>query len=508
MTGPHHGGNRPGGHPPDQSQRQPPPPYPHTQPPYAPGPARPYPPYPGQPQQFVQAPPPQAHGYAQPGGVIPRDRAVEVTPPGEFGNATWDDVNRAREAERNAGYGPGEAPVVTYDKHGGPQVIQTTSDRTDGLNKCPRCGATDIVLDIKSSNLVCRYCRFAWSEKNAAELFNLNSPISELRGRQIGSGTGNIVPGVDEVVSFKCGACGAEVSIDTNHAVQARCHWCRNRLSVNEQIANGAVPDVVLPFSLPKEEAVARISAFVSARKFFASRRFTAEFAPENVMGVYLPYLIIDMNTSVEFVGVGEHTTRSYSVRVDDNTTETRYDYDVYRVARSFNLYVDDLTIESAADKRDFHTDRNTNNIINSIMPFDTKNAVRYDPNYLSGFTSQRRDLDVDAMFGPARLQTQDIGRFRAVETLDFYDRGVRWDQQRIDVHGERWVSAYLPVWLYSYYERKGNGRELLHYIAVNGRTGETMGSVPINTTRLWVASGVAEVFGIAATIVSGLIFW
>lgn len=254
--------------------------------------------------------------------------------------------------------------------------------------------------------------------KNAAELFNLNSPISELRGRQIGSGTGNIVPGVDEVVSFKCGACGAEVSIDTNHAVQARCHWCRNRLSVNEQIANGAVPDVVLPFSLPKEEAVARISAFVSARKFFASRRFTAEFAPENVMGVYLPYLIIDMNTSVEFVGVGEHTTRSYSVRVDDNTTETRYDYDVYRVARSFNLYVDDLTIESAADKRDFHTDRNTNNIINSIMPFDTKNAVRYDPNYLSGFTSQRRDLDVDAMFGPARLQTQDIGRFRAVETL------------------------------------------------------------------------------------------
>ncbi len=483
MSGPYNRGDRSGGYPPDNGQ-----------------------PSPNQWPQ--QAPPSQPYGYAQPGGVIPRDRAVEVTPPGEFTNATWDDVNRAREAERNAGYGPGEAPVVTYDQHDGPQVIQTSTDRADGLNKCPRCGATDIGFDIKGSQLVCRFCRFAWSEKNAAELFNLNSPIRELRGRQVGSAAGNIVPGVDQVVTFKCSACGAEVSIDTAHAVQARCHWCRNKLSVNEQIQNGAVPDVVLPFSLPKAEAVARISEFVSARKFFANRRFTAEFAPENVMGVYLPYLIIDFNSSVEFVGFGEHTTRSYTVRIDDDRSETRYDFDAYRVARKFDLYVDDLTIESAADKRDFHTDRNTNNIINSIMPFDTKNAVRYDPNYLSGFTSQRRDLDIDAMFEPARLQAQDIGRYRAAETLDFYDRGVRWDQQRIDVHGERWVSAYLPVWLYSYYERKSSGKELLHYIAVNGRTGETMGSVPINTTRLWVASGVAELFGLAGTFLSALVFW
>lgn len=486
MTDSHTGGYGPGGYAPNAGG-----------PPYPPPPAGPPPP---------QGPPPQA--YSQPSGVIPRDQAVEVTPPEEFKNATWDDVTEVRRSESDAGYAPGEAPTVTYEKHDGPQVIATQTDRADGLNKCPRCGATDIALDIKSGKLMCHFCRFSWSEQNAAELFDLNSPISELRGRRIGSGSGDIVPGVDEVVTFKCRACGAEVSIDTNHAMQARCHWCRNTLSVNEQIQNGAVPDIILPFSLPKAEAVARISEFVSARKFFANRRFTAEFAPENVMGVYLPYLIVDFNSAVEFIGVGEHTTREYTVRVSDDRSETRYDYDSYQVARKFDLYVDDLTIESAADKRDFHTDLNTNNIINSIMPFDTKNAVRYDPNYLSGFTSQRRDLDISTMFDPARLQAQDIGRFRAAGTLDFYDRGVRWDQQRIDVRGERWVSAYLPVWLYSYYERKSGGKELLHYIAVNGRTGETMGSVPINTTRLWIASGVAELFGIAGTILSGLVFW
>ena len=55
------------------------------------------------------------------------------------------------------------------------------------------------------------------------------------------------------------------------------------------------------------------------------------------------------------------------------------------------------------------------------------------------------------------------------------YDRGVRWEEESLDVHGTRWVATYLPVWLYSY-QQPGSG--MLHYIAVNGRTGETMGSV------------------------------
>jgi len=59
----------------------------------------------------------------------------------------------------------------------------------------------------------------------------------------------------------------------------------------------------------------------------------------------------------------------------------------------------------------------------------------------------------------------------------------------------------YLPVWLYSYYH-EGKGRGLVHYIAVNGRTGETMGSVPISHPRLAAAAigvgAVAELGAIA----------
>ena len=55
-------------------------------------------------------------------------------------------------------------------------------------------------------------------------------------------------------------------------------------------------------------------------------------------------------------------------------------------------------------------------------------------------------------------------------------------------MHGTRWVAMYLPVWLYSYHQPGRNGG-MLHYIAVNGRTGETMGSVPVQQWKMLLAA-------------------
>ena len=74
------------------------------------------------------------------------------------------------------------------------------------------------------------------------------------------------------------------------------------------------------------------------------------------------------------------------------------------------------------------------------------------------------------------------------------YDRGVRWERERIDVHGTKWVSMYLPVWLYSFHHVE-RGKSMVHYIAVNGRTGETMGSVPVSHGRLLLAALTAGTF-------------
>jgi len=68
-------------------------------------------------------------------------------------------------------------------------------------------------------------------------------------------------------------------------------------------------------------------------------------------------------------------------------------------------------------------------------------------------------------------------------------------------------MAAYLPVWLYSYQQKKRNGRNLLHYVAVNGRTNEVMGSIPVNKIKLYIISTIIELIAVVLTILLGLPF-
>ncbi|MGO1316671.1 MAG: TFIIB-type zinc ribbon-containing protein, partial [Cellulomonadaceae bacterium] len=299
---------------------------------------------------------------------------------------------------------PAPVPAAGPPETSGPRIVRTDAGAKDGLAKCPRCGATEISLNVATGGLRCGYCRHEWQGQSVVEAFDLGGDIGALRGMVAGSGTADIAASVEEVLTFRCSACGAEVVIDTGSSTQARCHWCRNKLSMNQQVPNGAVPDMILPFKITKDDAVQRISDFVGKRKFYAHPRFKREFAPENVMGVYMPYMVVDVNARAALSGQGEHQTRSYTVKRGDKE-QRLYDADLYDVRRSFDLHVDDLTMESSSERANHSPSRNTNNIINTIMPFDVANAVRYDSNYLAGFTSERRDSNIDQLLPLAAAQ-------------------------------------------------------------------------------------------------------
>ena len=164
------------------------------------------------------------------------------------------------------------------------------------------------------------------------------------------------------------------------------------------------------------------------------------------------------------------------------------YDADVYAVDRHVDFTVDDLTIEASSERAQMNTAVNTNNIINTILPFDTENAVQWNANYLSGFTSEKRDQNVAQTTPELENQLLAIARSQVEPSVGRYDRGVRWEWEGLQVHGTKWLAMYLPVWLYSYYHEKG-GNSMVHYIAVNGRTGEVMGSVPVSQARLLAAA-------------------
>ena len=379
------------------------------------------------------------------------------------------------------------------------EIIKNIKTKAKVL-RCPNCGASDAEFDIDAGGLKCRNCRTIF----ASPKVNKFGGVEELVG-EIKSEGANDVETDDFVMTLHCPSCGANVMVDKD-AEMVSCHWCRHILGTAERVPNGSMPDIVLPFKLKRKEALARMKHFLKERNLFSARGFAGDLSEKTVRGVYLPYAVVDINATVHMEGVGEKCVGTKLVvrsngKEDDGSLETVYEVANFDLERDFNLVIDDLTIEASSDKFEHGSPVNTSSVINAIMPFDTEEAVEWDSRYLKGFSSEKRDLNIGQLRNRVRTQVNDIARHVAMGTTGEFDRGARWDDIKIDVKGVRWKTAYFPVWLYSCAMTGVGGKRAIHYIAVNARTGEIMGSVPLRPKIRTVIVGIPFALTILFTI-------
>jgi len=332
------------------------------------------------------------------------------------------------------------------------------------LHRCPNCGASDVSTNTGTGKLRCKYCKHEY-ENVASNSDDPQKTFENVKGDIVSSGASNIVPGQDVVVTLKCPNCQAEVVVNTKENLSINCHWCRHNLTASHKISNGAVPDILLPFSVKKDEAVKKIRDWLNQYK--GSSNLVSRLNPDDATGVYFPYWAVDVKGHMSLSGEAEKT-------VGPGKAEA------FRVSREFDIYVDDLTIESSAKRlfQDVHV--NSNNVINAVMPYDMKNAVAWNPNYLKGFSSEKRDTNIDNVKELVALQSGDIARRAAKKSASQYDRGIRWSKEHLSIKGVHWKAAYLPVWLYSFENFENPSDKRRYYVAVNARTGEVSGDLPI----------------------------
>ncbi len=347
----------------------------------------------------------------------------------------------------------------------------------NGQVKCPKCGATDISRADESSDLRCNFCQTQFDFKSSLHGVDDDSAdIENLKGVSVSRGAQDIDSNAEDIVTIKCESCGAEVVINSSESLEARCHWCRNYLSIRNVIPNGAVPDLVLPFQHNKQKARSSLETYMAQYKYFAHPRFKKQFNSENIFAVYMPYMLVDIHAHSVLEGKGESTIRKIS---SENPQAHKREIAVYRLKRDFHLELDDLPIES---KRDRLAQKGTSHVINAVLPFDTKRAVKWNPTLLKGVRSEKRDMNVEGLTQNVFKQLYDIGFKESLNMIPQYDRGVRWQSHKQEVIGEKWVSIYLPVWLYTY---KSWPWGKTYYTAMNARTGETVGTVPLHYLKL-----------------------
>ena len=368
------------------------------------------------------------------------------------------------------------------------------NDNKNGQTKCPNCGASNLHYDIDKEKLICNYCLKEYSKEEIED----KEEVNNLKGEVRGSATKDIDNNSSSLVTIKCDGCGAEIVLNSKEEINAKCHWCGSMLSINKQVDNGVIPDEILPFKITKEEALTRINNYVSKKLKYTTKDFKNGLNLSNIRGVFFPYLLFDGKGHGIFSGVGEIRTRSYSVGDD-----TYYDADVYNIEREFDIVVDDLTIESSLERLDKYNIKQKNSVINAILPFDTENCIKFNANYLDNYTSEKRDIDISNIEDKVHAEVMDIARYKINETIKNYNRGVRWDKEEINYEGKQWLSAYLPVWLYSYQDKK----HVIHYVAVNGRTGEVVGSIPFDRGKLFLTLLFIILISIVLGLLSAFIF-
>jgi hypothetical protein len=137
------------------------------------------------------------------------------------------------------------------------------------------------------------------------------------------------------------------------------------------------------------------------------------------------------------------------------------------------------------------------NTIMESIEPFDMKDAVDFNTAYLTGFLADK--YDVEAKDGEERIKQ------RVSETLDDLMKpsmagysSVVSSSKQLQVQHSKAKYVLYPVWmLHTKYKDK------TYTFAMNGQTGKMTGTLPIDKGRQWAwFSGVSAAVTIALTLV------
>lgn len=305
----------------------------------------------------------------------------------------------------------------------------------------------------------------------------------------------NMINNTDEFFRYKCDYCRTEIIVDGLNTVEAKCYLCGCSLTKIERISSKDILDTLLPFKVSQEEAEIIIKDFIKKNKYNLNPKLKKKLLSQSVMGVYFSCLVLDVNAQVLFSGEGEHQTDAYKLEICGNKEQynsydeymrninklSLYNADVYYVERSFNLNIKKLVIDVNVN--------DNNNIIDELMPFDLDNVIKYDEEYLNYF---HEDKLKEILY----RKVKSAARSSCNETLDIYDRGVRWDYENVQITSLRGRIIYLPVWLCSYLEVKGN-KKTCRYLAINGRTKRLTTNLPMYFSTLLFICFLAEVTGV-----------
>ncbi len=286
----------------------------------------------------------------------------------------------------------------------------------------------------------------------------------------------------DGMRSYSCPSCGAELICDETTAATS-CPYCGNPTIVPGQFRGTLRPDLVIPFKLKKEDAVAALKKHYEGKKLLPNS-FKANNHLEEIQGVYVPFWLFDGESSGE---MSFACTRSRTF-VSGNYRVTQTDH--YNVFRAGKMSFRRIPVDGSKKMADDYME--------SIEPFNYGDLTDFSTAYLPGYLADKYDVSAEES-GPraderakASMETGLEDTVRGYGTVHKRKGNIRIQRGEVKY-------ALLPVWMLT---TKWEGKNYM--FAMNGQTGKMVGDLPIDKKKR--RRIFAAVYGIAAAATALLV--
>ncbi len=357
----------------------------------------------------------------------------------------------------------------TFDEN-----IVNTLKETD--KKCPQCAGT-MSYDPETRMLKCPYCDHTQeivlnSEKATVDEMDFDeAEFTEDKSWGV------------EKKKVICTQCGAEAIYDALQT-SAVCEYCGSNQVMEASAEDTVPPNGVVGFLITVQEAGQRFKKWLKG-KLFTPSKAKKSANPEAFKGIYLPYWTFDADT-----------TTTYSARygkdrtVTDSKGHTHVTTDWYSTSGIYSEFIDDCLVCG--------TDRHNPDIIDRINPFDTSKCMPYDPEYVSGFISERYTIGIKSAWDKAKSLIQSRLRNNIESKIKSEHNADRVDNLSMSTRyaNKKYKYIVLPVWMSSFVYK-----DKVFRFMVNGQTGKVGGKAPVSPIRV----AIAIILGI---VVIGGLYW
>ena len=358
--------------------------------------------------------------------------------------------------------------------------------------KCPACGGA-MEFDIKSQKLKCPYCdsvmdiseyealEKAEEEKYASEdakesgkevLYesvntskeNIDSSTSshiEQSWSQLGDGKWDEGE-TDNIKTYICKSCGGEIIADETTGA-TMCPYCGNKVLIKDEFKGDRKPDFVIPFKFDKKQAKEAYLNHLKGKIFLPSV-FKSENHIDEILGVYVPFWLFDAYAEGNAVFKGQ----KIKVWTNGRTEYTEKEY--YNIYRGGSMSFECIP-EDGAKKMD-------DTLMESIEPFDFKEAVPFSTAYLAGYLADRYDVTAENRIDRAkeRVEKSILDEFK--QSIIGYDE-LSLEKLTVQNIQSTYKYALYPVWILN-----TNWKGTNYVFAMNGQTGKMIGDLPVDLKK------------------------